>query len=487
MDLQRLIHHFETSPAVRLLRAQHAPFVVRFLYEQFKRGERIAIPHSELLPALSVFQERAQELNPDALRDRAESYLQDWCSRDRLWLKRIQAEEPMYQLTPTSEEVIEFLSRTLDQPLGFVGTESRLKHVIDTLEEVVVGSSDDPAVHLEHLTDALDRVQEQIDRINEHGQAAAWSPTRVREQFALAVSLLKELQRDFRAVEERFKEITHEVQLRQVQGFESRGGILEDALDAVDALRKDDQGVSFYEFFRFIQSPEQQERLRHIVRQLEHIQELAEQTEGLAAVRRMMPLLLAEANQVTQTERRLSATLRRLLDIKGQRERKRVAELLGELRTLAVGLADKPPREKTFFEVDDSLRVSSPVRHSFWIAPSRLETIDLTDSKTDDPQKRALFENFARMHRINFKAMRAGIQKAVSVGGAVTLRDYLAANPPEAGVIDLLGYLQIASDDGHVISHEANEEIMIPPAGGRGGLAVTVPIVTFVDRKKRPK
>lgn len=485
MDLERLIRHFETSAAVRLLRAKHAPFVVRFLHEQFKRGERIAIPHSELVSSLSAFQEQIRELHPEALRDRAEAYLSDWSSREKLWLKRVieagQA-ETLYQLTPATEEVIEFLSRTLDRPYGFVGTESRLQHVVDTLENVVVGASDDPAVHLEHLTDELQRIQDEIDRIEKGEQSAGWTPTRVREQFALAVSLLQELQRDFRSVEERFKQITHDVQLQHGQGSDSRGGILKGALDAVDGLRTDDQGVSFYAFFRFIQSPEQQDRLRRIVSQLEQIDELAEQTAGLNAVRRMMPLLLAEATKVTRTERRLSTTLRRLLDAQGHRERQRVTQLLMEIRTIAARMADRPPQDRTFLEVDESLQISSPARQTFWNAPSRFETIDLTESTADANQNRQLFEGFARMHRIDFKAMRTNIRNAVSTTGSIKLRDFLEVNPPSAGVIDVLGYLQIASDDGHVISDEGSEEIVIPSTEDRPALAVTVPIVTFVDR-----
>ncbi len=51
---------------------------------------------------------------------------------------------PMYQLAPHSEVVIEFLEHALQQDLTFVGTESRLRLVIQTLEELLVGSSDDP-------------------------------------------------------------------------------------------------------------------------------------------------------------------------------------------------------------------------------------------------------------------------------------------------------------------------------------------------------
>ena len=48
--------------------------------------------------------------------------------------------------------------------------------------------------------------------------------------------MLKQLLGDFRAVEEKFKEITQQVQRRQNEGRDTRGGILEFALDAEDVL-----------------------------------------------------------------------------------------------------------------------------------------------------------------------------------------------------------------------------------------------------------
>ena len=88
-----------------------------------------------------------------------------------------------------------------------------------------------------------------------------------------------------------------------------------------------------------------------------YAQELAEQFEGIEAVRRMVPLLLLEADKVTQTTRRLTSTLRRLLDVKAQRERRRVAELLREIQGLAAALAANPPEETIALEVDARIEI----------------------------------------------------------------------------------------------------------------------------------
>ncbi|MGD0898775.1 MAG: DUF3375 family protein, partial [Thermoguttaceae bacterium] len=248
MNLSKLLVYFETSPALRLLRSPNAAFIVDFLDQQFKRAGRITVPFSDLHAALIAYREAIQETDPEALRDKPENYLSGWCSSDTRWLHRfLEAgrNEPMYQLTPHTEDVFAFLDGVLEQDLGFVGTESRLRLVIETLADLVVKASDDPETRLAYLRDEKLRLESEIVRIETEGLVTRYQPAQIRERFATAVSLLKQLQGDFRAVEEKFKEITQQVQQRQNEGRDTRGGILEFALDAEDVLKCEDQGVSF--------------------------------------------------------------------------------------------------------------------------------------------------------------------------------------------------------------------------------------------------
>jgi hypothetical protein len=88
MRLDQLIVYFDTSPALKLFRSPNAPFILDFLYEQFKGTGRIAMPASELLVALADYRESIQEAYPDALREKPENYLSGWCSGDTRWLLR---------------------------------------------------------------------------------------------------------------------------------------------------------------------------------------------------------------------------------------------------------------------------------------------------------------------------------------------------------------------------------------------------------------
>jgi Protein of unknown function (DUF3375) len=485
MNLAKLLPFFETSPAVRLLRSSNAPFIVAFLDQQFKRAGRITVSFAELHAALVAYLEGLQETHPDALRDKPETYLAGWCSSDTRWLHRFLEAgrgDPVYQLTPHTEDVFAFLDHALDRDFGFVGTESRLRLVIETLDDLAVGASDDPEMRLAHLRSERQRIEREISRIESEGSVTRYQPAQIRERFATAVALLKQLQGDFRAVEDKFKQITRQVQQRQAEGHDTRGGILGFALDAEDVLKREDQGVSFYEFVRFILSPSQQERLEAIIQQLGRIQELAEQADGLETVRRMVPLLLAEAEKVMRTNQRLSATLRRLLDVRARRDRERVAELCAEILGLAASMASDAPRAAIGVDVETRVGIASPFARTFWSEPHRFIAVNLTEPEADEQRRADAFRVLAEMRRLDWRRMRERVKVAVARHGNVTLGGLLAEYPPDAGVIEALGYLQIARDDGHIFSRDAVEEIVLPCARGAGqALALAVPLVRFIS------
>ena len=129
--------------------------------------------------ALAAYREQRQEVYPDALRDKPETYLSNWCSSESRWLHRfLEAgrNEPVYQLTPHTEDVFTFLDRVLEQELGFIGTESRLRLVIETLADLVVGASDDPLARIDHLRKEELRISQEIQRIQSEGTVTRYQP-----------------------------------------------------------------------------------------------------------------------------------------------------------------------------------------------------------------------------------------------------------------------------------------------------------------------
>ncbi len=81
--------------------------------------------------------------------------------------------------------------------------------------------------------------------------------------------------------------------------------------------------------------------------------------------------------------------------------------------------------------------------------------------------------------------MKGHIREIVKQKSAPTLGNLLAAHPPEAGVIEVLGYLQIARDDGHLVNPDARETVIVGPASEEDRpIELEIPLVTFTARRR---
>lgn len=489
MNLDRLQSFFSTSPAAKLLRSPHAAHILYFLFHHYKETRAITLPQSLLQQRLSDYFEQVHEIEPETLRDRPDTYLNAWSTGDSRWLRRFfdaAHAEPVYELTPHTEDVLRFVSDALNRNIGFVGTESRLKRIIDTLSDIVVRGSDDPARRLEFLRTERARLDREIEAIESGGAVSTYSSTAIPERFVDAVADLGSLLGDFRAVEDCFKEITRDVQKRQSEVSDERGAILGFALAAEDSLKSQDQGISFDEFVRLILSPSKQDQLETIFIRLHEIEALAEQFEGMRQIHGMIGSLSSEAEKVLRTIRRLSSTLRRLLDSKATTSRMRLAQVLRDIRSLAARLADQPPGEDFGLELDNDVDLLSVSERPFWTAPTTFEPLTLADHQPDEDDRWAAFRHLAALQRLDWEAMKSNISRLLSDQQRLPLPQLLALYPPQAGAIEVLGYLQIAHDEGHWIDQSIKERIPIQADGDDGEpTEFEVPQVVFLGDQFR--
>lgn len=484
MRRESLRAFFESSPTAKLLRSAHAPLVLDFLNCTFKSGEAISIGQTDLRCSLAAYQEDLHATDPDLLIGPPERYLTDWS--DSGWLQRFlesTSNEPQYQLTRYAEEAIRFVDSTLSRGSNLVGTESRLRLVIETLEDIVRGASADPSRRLEYLRTQRAAIDAEIESIESGKSVQIYRPSQIRERFQTAVELLKALQSDFRAVEERFQSIAREVQQLQSSGHGTRGGILNFALDAEDLLKTQDEGISFFAFVAFLFSPAQQASLTKNIAEIHRLSALADQHESLARVRRMVPALLAEADKVMKTTARLSSTLRRLLDAHAAADRLRLATVLRDIRQAALRLKGAPSHTNIQLEVDTDADIANPLARTFW-TPTQTFTSQIARQRPFDlEQAKRMATAFARMRRLDFRKLRGTIREATVDGDRCTLSELAERFPISGGVVELLGYLQIAHDDGHLINPALSETISVyEPRRREVPMYVTVPYITFLPK-----
>lgn len=484
MRRENLRTFFESSPTAKLLRSDNAPLVIDFLNQTFKTGELISVGQSDLRIRLSAYQEVIHESDPQLFSGPPERYLAQWA--DAGWLQRFleaTSNEPQFQLTRYAEEAIRFVDATLAKSKSMVGTESRLRLIIETLEDIVRGASADPQRRLDYLRAQRAEIDREIESIESGKSIQVYRPSQIRERFQTAVDLLRALQSDFRAVEERFQSIAQEVRHLQATGHDSRGGILGYALDAEDMMKQQDEGISFFAFVAFLFSPTQQAALRKNIEEVQSMVALADEQEGLSRVRRMVPALLAEAEKVMKTTARLSTTLRRLLDAQATAHRIRLANVLREIKQTALQLRTAPP-QNIHLEIAAEADIGSPLARTFWTPASSFDVSEPVEHTVDIHQLQKLADQFSRMQRLDFRRLRNSIREATHDGTMLTLGSLLNMAPVETGVVELLGYLQIAHDDGHRIDSEVCETVTISQLHGHPNLQVVIPKITFIPKAK---
>lgn len=505
MHLEMVLSFMESSPTVRLLKADQGAFVLCFLHSTFKDNDgesAISFPQDELRHRLEIFREQLHADEHEVLLGAADRYLVSWS--DSGWLRRFlpaESHQPHYQLTRFAEDAIRFVDTTLSRDSRMVGTESRLRLVIDTLVDLVRGASADPNQRLEQLAAERQRIDDEIAAIQGGAAVEIYHPAQVRERFYTAIDLLKTLQGDFRAVEDRFEAIARQVQRDAINEDRQRGEILASALDAEDLVKQQDEGISFDAFVSFLFSPQAQAKLRETIGKVIRLEAISNERHSIDHIRKMVPSLLSEADNVLRQTGRLSQTLRRLLNDQSAGHRKRTAEVLRDIRTLASRMkqsvveSGEPVSPDIGLQVQTSIGVSSPMARPFWTPPQVFESTPEThvvDLATAEREARKL----AKLKRLEWDRMRDTIRTATQRRPSITMSQLVQIRPPKAGVIELVGWLQIAHQDKHRIDRDASEEIEIATTDETTGLVrrtrVKVPLVTFLrnpetERKQRPK
>ncbi|QDV20619.1 hypothetical protein Pan153_52950 [Gimesia panareensis] len=480
MHLEQIRTLFDSSAAIRLLRSDSAPFILDFLNLTFKKAGILTLGQEELKQKLLIYTEQLHETDPECLKGAMDRYLVNWS--DSGWLNRhlkSSSNEPHYQLTRHSEDVIQFVDLLISQRTGLVGTESRLRLIIDTLSDLVQGSSSDPDKRLAYLEGQKKAILDEIEALQHGLPVEVYKPSQIRERFQMAVNLLKTLQSDFRAVEERFHEIALKVQQDQQKSLETRGQILGNAMDSEDLLKTEDEGISFYAFIAFLFTPESQQALRQTIDEVIRLEAVQDERDSIIRLKSMVKLLLNEADKVQSKNAHLSTSLRKLLNVEAAENRRQVSEVLLEIKQLAVSLRDKTIPDFTCGAVvQTSLDLFSPFTRTFWTTPQTF--VSQPEEHVIDLERTARERtSLANLEYLDLEQLRQNVQMMLQSEEHLTLENIIVAIPPASGVLELVGYFQIAFEDGHIINRENHCVVVLTDAATSNQIRVRIPQVVF--------
>ena len=472
----------DNSPAWRLLRADNAPLVLSFLHQVFVADNIRSISAAELSSRLDdelyALNQREGERGGRTFPKPAKAYLDDWAAPEAGWLRKYYpdgSDEPHYDATPAVEKALQWLQSLRERE--FVGTESRLKVIVDLLRQIVFGTETDPGQRLAELRRQRQEIDEQIARV-EAGDLPVLDGTSVRDRYQQFAATARGLLADFREAEENFRKLDRQLR-EKIAGWQGgKGELLDDVLGSRESIAGSDQGRSFQAFYDFLLSQARQEELSAMLDQVHSLAEIAEHDPRL---RHIHYDWLDAAERTQATVRQLSEQLRRFLDDQVWFENRRVIDILRGVEARALRLRGTRSVPVTMELDAPSPALRLPLERPLYVPVKkvRISSGDVRDAEQEtDPA--VLFEQF----HVDPVPLAAGVREALRGQPTVGLKELVAHRPIGQGLAELITYLSLKDDTFRVVYDEERRE-QISWAGQEGTpQVVTLPRVSYARTRR---
>jgi hypothetical protein len=473
--LQR--HH----AAWRLLRADHAPLVVRFLDDVFVQDNVRGISAGELADRLDdVLHGLNEGADPPPFPKAARAYLDAWAAPEAGWLRKYYpagSDEPHFDATPAAEKAIAWCASLKSR--SFVGTESRLNTAVELLRQMVYGAETDPDARLAELERRREEIDGEIARV-QRGEVDVMDPAAQRDRYQQFAGTARELLADFREVEGNFRALDRGLREQITTWDGAKGGLLEQVVNGRASIADSDQGKSFHAFYDFLLSPARQEELTELLHRVHELPALGDADERLRTVHHEW---LAAGERTQATVRTLSEQLRRYLDDRVWLENRRVMDILRSIETSALALREQPRVELTS-EMDAlAPTVVLPMERPLYTPPTKT-AVDSTglESGDDDFDPGALF---GQVH-VDPAPLTAHVRRALLQRPQIGLATLIDEHPLEHGLAELVTYFSLTDFAFDVVFDDTAEQVEWVDADGRARRA-TVPRVIYARRAPMPQ
>ncbi|MFT5807164.1 MAG: hypothetical protein ACI9LG_001455 [Moritella dasanensis] len=472
----------EQSGALRLLRSPHFSLISSFFYPVFIQKNRRAIPYQELIGLLDHHLTDIAETYGDAQFPKsAKAYIDDWVNLKGGYLRKylpLHSDEPECDLQPDIEKALRWLEEM--QGRRFVGTESRLKLLLDLISDLVHGTTQDKEAKLVSLQDKKAELEQQILAV-EQGMDSGLSPTEVRERLFLLSDMSRQLLGDFRQVEANFRHLDKDTRKKITLGGAHKGKVLDKVFSDQDVIDGSDEGKSFSSFFELLMTPQMRDNMRGDLRQLLDQKQGKEFVSNDELLQHLYSYLLDAGTKVNNTKQQITDQLRRYVQEQSQ-DNKRILELIREFESGAHQLEDDSVKQSKYFvNINGNRPDISPLFSRRLYQPKANEQLDSTPDTTEEEPEIDLTSLFEVSHINEFQLQRNITQCLSQLQGQVTLAQVISQYPIQYGLDEVLTYIKLACEQvipAHIdpqqqqkINWQVSKELK---------RSLTIPAITFV-------
>ncbi|UCA61340.1 DUF3375 domain-containing protein [Chryseobacterium rhizoplanae] len=472
MNYEKALSLYKNDKTLQLLRAEHFPLLVSFFHLVFKQQDRISYLQTELQSILGDYIFSLQRLGIEDYQKGPVDYLQKWAEQGYLRRYYERADEPMYELSPATENALKWLEDLNKQQ--FVGTHSRLIQFFDLLQRIV-NTTSGPYERIQQLQEERRKIDQEIEQIRQ-GNYTKPSDTQLKENYFLAEETAKRLLSDFRQVEENFRELDSRTRQTIIKSNLAKADLLDNVFQQQDFLWNTDQGKSFKAFWEFLMSEQMQEELEELLDKINAIPAVVE-IKKEQTVDRIKTNLVDAGDKVNRSNDGLIEQLRKFVEQKNLSESRHILQSIEEMESLLLEHKETLDQQAAWMEIDEVFKPSFTIDRPLFNPPVKVTfaATEIADGvATADTD--LLFEQFY----VDVEVLRNHVKTLLKSRSQVALSELLNHYKPTKGVAEILGYMQIATNEGkHFVNRDQFEYHIIENKSTGKTYRMQTPIIIF--------
>jgi hypothetical protein len=472
MDFAKAYSLYKNDKTLQILRAEHFPLLISLFHLAFKQQDRIFYQQQDLRNILSDYLYSLEQQGIDDFKNDPLDYLQQWAKQGYLRRYYDVGDEPVYELTPATENALKWLDDLNKQQ--FVGTHSRLLQLFSILKQLVNNTAS-PYERVKKLEEDRVKLDKEIEDAK-RGVYEKTDDTRIREDYLLADETAKRLLADFRQVEQNFRELDKDTRQAIIKSSLTKGKLLDDIFSKQDFLWSTDQGKSFKAFWEFLMSRKMQEELELLITKINELPAI-KQLKSDVTIDRLKTNLVEAGDKVNRTNDGLLEQLRKFVEQKSLLESKRILNSLEWIETHLLEMKDSIDTNFPLLTIDGLFKPSFIMERPLFKPPVKVifQDAEITEGESTE-ETDALYEQFF----IDIELLKENIRLLLKNKSQVSLDEVFRHYRPVKGIAEVLGYMQIASrENKHLIDFERSLELIVENIETEKQFTVQVPVVVF--------
>lgn len=447
MNYEKALSLYSYDKTLQLLRAEYFPLLVSFFHLAFKQQDRISYPQSDLNSLLGDYLFSLERSGIADYRKSPLEYLQRWAQQGYLRRYYESGDEPVYELSPSTENALKWLEDLNKQE--FVGTHSRLLQFFNLLKEITNQTSG-PQERIGLLEAKRAEIDHEITQIR-GGNYSPASQTQIKENYMLAEETARRLLSDFRQVEENFRELDTQTRQTIIKSSLAKADLLDQVFQQQDYLWNTDQGKSFRSFWEFLMSESMQQELENLLDKINTIEAIRE-IRREQVVDRIKSNLVDAGDKVNRSNDGLIEQLRKFVEQKNLAEARHIMQSIESIESLLMDIRGRTDvRQLSLMEIDGLFRPKLIMERPLFSPPLKVvfEKTQVQTGRTNG-EADALFDQFY----IDIPLLRERVQSLLRYKSQVALPEVVERFKITKGAAEVLGYFQIAgADTKHLIDH----------------------------------